>query len=47
MLHADHRPVDFALPGPPWPKEYEVLVDTSHEDQADPPHALHYASRAR
>jgi hypothetical protein len=47
VLHADHRPVDFALPGPPWPEEYEVLVDTSHEDRADPPHALHDASRAR
>ena len=35
VLHAGDRPVSFVLPGPPWAQRYELVVDTSREDQAD------------
>jgi glycogen operon protein len=37
VAHADHRPVDFTLPGPPWGRGYELLLDTALEDQSPPP----------
>ncbi|MFE3902514.1 glycogen debranching protein GlgX [Streptomyces sp. NPDC059153] len=41
ILHADHRPSDFRLPGPPWAQGYELVLDTSWEDQAVAPGTLH------
>jgi glycogen operon protein len=43
VLHAGERPVDFELPGPPWAESYELVVDTSREDQAQPPGTVHRA----
>ncbi|MGW1764864.1 glycogen debranching protein GlgX [Streptomyces sp. NPDC002073] len=37
LLHASDRPVSWVLPGPPWAERYELLVDTSREDQAAAP----------
>ncbi|MFE2033390.1 glycogen debranching protein GlgX [Streptomyces scopuliridis] len=37
VLHADARPVEFALPGPPWARAYELVVDTAREDQTEAP----------
>jgi glycogen operon protein len=37
VLHADHRPTRFLLPGPPWAGAYEAVVDTSLEEQAEAP----------
>ncbi|MGW2515185.1 glycogen debranching protein GlgX [Streptomyces scopuliridis] len=37
VLHADARPVEFALPGPPWARTYELVVDTAREDQTEAP----------
>ncbi|MFE7774612.1 glycogen debranching protein GlgX [Streptomyces sp. NPDC057445] len=37
VLHAGHRPAGFQLPGPPWADSYELLVDTSLEDQEAEP----------
>jgi glycogen operon protein len=37
VLHADHTPASFPLPGAPWAASWELLVDTSLEEQsADP-----------
>ncbi|MFG2530046.1 glycogen debranching protein GlgX [Streptomyces sp. NPDC048516] len=33
VLHAADRPCPFTLPGPPWARAYELLVDTAREDQ--------------
>jgi glycogen operon protein len=41
VLHAGERPVSFVLPGPPWARRYEVVVDTSREEQADAPGVTH------
>lgn len=41
VLHADHRPCDFRLPGPPWAQTYELVLDTSREDQSTEPGTLH------
>ncbi|WP_445528889.1 glycogen debranching protein GlgX [Streptomyces cyslabdanicus] len=41
VLHAGDRPVGFVLPGPPWARRYEVVVDTSREEQARPPGTAH------
>ncbi|WUJ32897.1 glycogen debranching protein GlgX [Streptomyces sp. NBC_00388] len=41
VLHAADGPVDFLLPGPPWADTYELLVDTSREDQSGAPGTLH------
>ncbi|MFB4421843.1 glycogen debranching protein GlgX [Streptomyces sp. QL37] len=41
VLHADHRPCEFRLPGPPWAQAYELVLDTSREDQATAPGTLH------
>ncbi|PVE09838.1 glycogen debranching protein [Streptomyces scopuliridis RB72] len=37
VLHADGRPVEFALPGPPWAQAYELVVDTTREEQSEAP----------
>ena len=41
VLHADHRPCDFLLPGPPWAQAYELVLDTSREEQSTAPGTLH------
>lgn len=41
VLHAGPRPLDFRLPGPPWAETYELVVDTSREDQSAPPGTEH------
>ncbi|MGV9253881.1 glycogen debranching protein GlgX [Streptomyces sp. NPDC003697] len=46
VLHAGDRPVDFELPGPPWATRYDVVVDTSREDQSGPPGTGHRAGAA-
>jgi glycogen operon protein len=50
LLHAGAAPVGFTLPGVPWAKSYEVLLDTAHcEEQAFHPPAgttLDVASRS-
>ncbi|MEU5267614.1 glycogen debranching protein GlgX [Streptomyces hygroscopicus] len=37
LLHAGPRPLSFTLPGAPWAQGYELLLDTSREDQDAPP----------
>ncbi|MEV4439082.1 glycogen debranching protein GlgX [Streptomyces sp. NPDC049577] len=37
VLHAGPRPVRFVLPGPPWAERYELLADTSREEQRSAP----------
>ncbi|MFD8919248.1 glycogen debranching protein GlgX [Streptomyces sp. NPDC059569] len=37
VLHADGRPVEFTLPGPPWGQAYELVVDTAREEQTEAP----------
>ncbi|WP_433403535.1 glycogen debranching protein GlgX [Streptomyces sp. CA-146814] len=37
VLHAGAEPVAFELPGAPWAARYELVLDTSREDQAEPP----------
>jgi glycogen operon protein len=32
IVHAHHRPVDFELPGAPWARCYEPVLDTAEED---------------
>ncbi|MFJ4569978.1 glycogen debranching protein GlgX [Streptomyces sp. NPDC088846] len=41
ILHADHRPSGFLLPGPPWARSYELVLDTSREDQTAAPGTVH------
>ncbi|GAA3491970.1 glycogen debranching protein GlgX [Streptomyces cremeus] len=41
VLHAGPDPVQFTLPGEPWAASYEVVVDTSAEEQAAEPGARH------
>ncbi len=43
VVHAGDRPVSFVLPGPPWARRYELIVDTSGEEQARPPGTVHRA----
>ncbi|SCF60447.1 glycogen operon protein, partial [Streptomyces sp. DconLS] len=43
VLHAGAEPTGFVLPGPPWAEGYEVVVDTSREDQSAPPGTAHPA----
>ncbi|UGY93723.1 glycogen debranching protein GlgX [Streptomyces gobiensis] len=43
LLHAAHHPLRFPLPGPPWATTYELLIDTSQENQHHPPATLHKA----
>ncbi|WP_443072332.1 glycogen debranching protein GlgX [Streptomyces sp. RPT161] len=37
VLHAADTPIGFTLPGPPWARHYEVLVDTSRTADAPGP----------
>ncbi|MGW0560725.1 glycogen debranching protein GlgX [Streptomyces sp. NPDC003016] len=41
ILHTGDRPADFLLPGPPWARTYELVVDTSRESQESPPGTVH------
>jgi isoamylase len=41
VLHAGPHPLDLRLPGPPWAESYELVVDTSREDQSGPPGTIH------
>ncbi|MFD0368919.1 glycogen debranching protein GlgX [Streptomyces sp. NPDC127114] len=41
ILHADHRPVEYRLPGPPWAEAYERVVDTAVEEQSAAPGTVH------
>ncbi|MFD0154007.1 glycogen debranching protein GlgX [Streptomyces sp. NPDC055721] len=41
VLHAGPGPLEFRLPGPPWAESYELLVDTTHEDQSRAPGTVH------
>lgn len=41
VLHAAHTPCDFHLPGAPWARSYELLLDTSREDQSTAPGTVH------
>ncbi|MGW3679255.1 glycogen debranching protein GlgX [Streptomyces prasinus] len=43
ILHAGDEPADVRLPGPPWARRYEVVVDTGREDQESPPDTAHPA----
>lgn len=43
VLHAGDRPVSFVLPGSPWAERYEVVVDTSREEQGVAPGVVHRA----
>ncbi|WP_031505781.1 glycogen debranching protein GlgX [Streptomyces megasporus] len=43
LLHADHRAGRFRLPGPPWGRAYELLVDTACEEQDTEPGTVHPA----
>ncbi|MFJ3925816.1 glycogen debranching protein GlgX [Streptomyces sp. NPDC090022] len=37
LLHAGDRPVPWLLPDAPWASAYELVVDTSREEQEGPP----------
>ncbi|SFC97205.1 glycogen debranching protein GlgX [Streptomyces aidingensis] len=37
LLHAHHRPTSFRLPAGPWADHYQLIVDTTREDQTRPP----------
>ncbi|MFJ8765679.1 glycogen debranching protein GlgX [Streptomyces clavifer] len=41
VLHAGHAPCAFHLPGPPWAASYELVLDTSREDQSAAPGSIH------
>ncbi|MET9106565.1 glycogen debranching protein GlgX [Streptomyces zhihengii] len=41
VLHAGADPVDFRLPGPPWAQSYELVLDTSREEQTEAPGTVH------
>ncbi|MET9511853.1 glycogen debranching protein GlgX [Streptomyces flavidovirens] len=43
VLHAGESPASFVLPGPPWARTYEVVVDTSRESQEEGPGTVHPA----
>ncbi|MFI5619119.1 glycogen debranching protein GlgX [Streptomyces sp. NPDC051567] len=45
LLHSGERPVEWLLPGAPWAAEYELVVDTSREDQAAAPGSRHPGGR--
>ncbi|MET9895819.1 glycogen debranching protein GlgX [Streptomyces sp. NPDC006465] len=46
VLHAGDRPASFDLPGAPWAARYEVVVDTSREEQSEAPGVVHRAGTA-
>ncbi|MCY0940011.1 glycogen debranching protein GlgX [Streptomyces antarcticus] len=41
LLHAGDRPARWVLPGAPWAERYELVLDTSCEDQAAEPGTIH------
>ncbi|MFD7337915.1 glycogen debranching protein GlgX [Streptomyces violascens] len=41
LLHSADRPAGCVLPGPPWAASYELVVDTSEEEQAEAPGRVH------
>ena len=41
LLHAGDRPVAWVLPGAPWAERYELVLDTSREEQGAPPATVH------
>lgn len=41
VLHADHGPCGFQLPGPPWAQAYELVLDTARDEQSTAPGTLH------
>ncbi|MFE4648519.1 glycogen debranching protein GlgX [Streptomyces sp. NPDC056707] len=41
ILHAADRPIGFRLPGPPWAQAYELVLDTSQEDQSTAQATVH------
>ncbi|MFD7320147.1 glycogen debranching protein GlgX [Streptomyces sp. NPDC059875] len=41
ILHAGPRPVEYRLPGPPWAESYELVLDTTLEDQSHSPGTVH------
>jgi glycogen operon protein len=43
VLHAGDRQASFVLPGPPWARRYELVVDTSREEQTQAPGTVHRA----
>ncbi|MFI7344320.1 glycogen debranching protein GlgX [Streptomyces sp. NPDC050085] len=47
VLHAGDRAESFVLPGEPWARSYEVVVDTGEEEQeVAPPGVVHAAGSA-
>ncbi|WP_179894742.1 glycogen debranching protein GlgX [Streptomyces sp. f150] len=40
VLHAGADPTSFVLPGAPWADAYELVLDTSREEQAEAPGTL-------
>jgi isoamylase len=46
LLHAGAAPRPVTLPGPPWARDYELLVDTSREGEDAPPDAEPVARHA-
>ncbi len=46
VLHAGHTEAEQRLPGPPWAESYELLVDTTGEDQEEPPGTVHDGGEA-
>ncbi|MDG4859378.1 glycogen debranching protein GlgX [Streptomyces sp. T-3] len=46
VLHAADRPGTFVLPGRPWADAYELVVDTSREDQSGEPDTRYAAGCA-
>ncbi|MFF8499086.1 glycogen debranching protein GlgX [Streptomyces anulatus] len=40
VLHAGAEPTVFALPGAPWAARYELVLDTSREEQTEAPGTL-------
>ncbi len=41
LLHTGDRPVGWVLPGAPWAEVYELVLDTSREEQSEAPLTRH------
>ncbi|WP_435854223.1 glycogen debranching protein GlgX [Streptomyces subrutilus] len=46
LLHAGDRPARWVLPGAPWAERYELVLDTSLEEQNAPPATAHRGGEA-
>ncbi|GAA1899696.1 glycogen debranching protein GlgX [Streptomyces sodiiphilus] len=46
IWHAAAGRIRFPLPGPPWAGSYELVVDTSREDQREAPGSVHRGGAA-